>query len=352
MRAIVLRKPGPAVRALICETVPDPVPSPREIVIRVAACGVCSHDVAVCTGILRAGIVLPCILGHEIAGTVVGLGSAVTGWRIGDRVATSQREHVCGACRYCRTGREPLCAEQVFLGDARMNGGYAEFVTVDADSAVRVPEDVSLEAAAIASCAVGTMLHAVREVGRIAPGDTVLVTGAGGGIGVHGMQLAKRAGGRVIAQTTSPEKVETLRELGADAVVTAARGADFSAEVKALTHGEGVECGGAAGGRRVFTPAGGSVAGGGRWVLIGQLTGDFVPFNPAQIFLKGISMLSAMSTTLEELRLSLELLRPGGIRAILGPRFALEHAAEAHALVQSGAATGRVLLTPAETGGT
>ena len=230
-----------------------------------------------------------------------------------------------------------------------MNGGYAEFVTVDADSAVRVPADVSLEAAAIASCAVGTMLHAVREVGRIAPGDTVLVTGAGGGIGVHGVQLAKRAGGRVIAQTTSPGKVETLHALGADAVVTTARGADFSPEVKALTNGEGVDCVLDTVGTPVFTQARRSLARGGRWVLIGQLTGDFVPFNPAQIFLKGISMLSAMSTTLEELRLSLELLRPGGIRAVLGPHFALERAAEAHALVQSGAATGRVLLTPNET---
>ena len=194
---------------MVCEIIADPIPGPRQVVIQVAYCGVCSHDVAVCAGILRAGIVLPCVPGHEIAGTIVAVGDAVTGFSVDDRVATTQREHVCGQCRFCRSGREPLCAEQVFLGDTRLNGGFAEFVAVEADNVVLVPDDVSLDAACIAACAIGTMLHAVRAVGRIAPGDTVLITGAGGGLGMHGVQLAKHAGGWVIAQTTSPAKAET-----------------------------------------------------------------------------------------------------------------------------------------------
>ena len=152
-----------------------------------------------------------------------------------------------------------------------MNGGYAEFVAVEADNVVPVPDDVTLDAAAIAACAIGTMLHAVRAVGRIAPAETVLVTGAGGGLGMHGVQLAKRAGGRVIAQTTSPEKAATAASrLGADAVVMADRGGDFSAEVKALTDGEGVDCVLDTVGTPVFTPARRSLARGGRWVLVGQ----------------------------------------------------------------------------------
>jgi D-arabinose 1-dehydrogenase-like Zn-dependent alcohol dehydrogenase len=221
MRALVLREPG----VLICGSVADPTPRSREVVIQVAFCGVCSHDVAVYTGILRAGIALPCIPGHEIAGTIVAVGSGVSGFRVGDRVATTQRERICGQCRLCRSGREPLCAEQVFLGDTRLNGGYAEFVVVESNNVVPVPDAVPLDAAAIAACAIGTMLHAVRIVGRIARGDTVLVTGAGGGLGIHGIQLVQRAGGRVIAQTTSAAKADMLRELGADAVVHAARGA-------------------------------------------------------------------------------------------------------------------------------
>lgn len=346
MRAVVLRSPGPPEGALVCETVPDPAPGPGDVVVQVAACGVCSHDVAVRAGILRAGISLPCIPGHEVAGTVAAVGRDVRRFRPGDRVAAVQRRRVCGGCRYCRTGREPLCAEAEFLGDAGLNGGYAEFVCVEEASLAAVPDDVPLEAAAIAACAIGTMLHAVREVGRVAPGDTVLVTGAGGGLGVHGVQLARRAGGRVIAQTTSPGKAAAIRALGADAVVTAPRGADFSAEVKALTGGAGVDCAIDNVGTPVFTSVRRSLARGARWVLVGQLTGDFVPFNPAQLFLKGISLLSATSTTREELRLSLELLRPGGIQPVLGPAFPLEAAAAAHRAVESGEATGRALLKP------
>ncbi len=341
---MVLRTPGPAHEALVCETVPDPTPAAREVVVEVAACGVCSHDVAVRAGILRAGISLPCVPGHEVAGKVVAIGAEVRDLKPGDRVASLQRQHVCGQCRYCRSGREPLCPEARFLGDVGLNGGYAEFVAVEEDNLVSVPDDVSLDAAAIAACAIGTMLHAVREVGRIAPGDTVLVTGAGGGLGMHGVQLAKRAGGYVIAGTTSADKASAIRELGADAVVTAPRDADFSAEVKALTGGAGVDCVIDTVGTPVFTAARRSIARGGRWVLVGQLTGDFVPFNPAQLFLKGISLLSATSTTREELRLSVGLLRPGGIKAVLGPAFALPDAASAHALVEAGRAAGRVLL--------
>jgi D-arabinose 1-dehydrogenase-like Zn-dependent alcohol dehydrogenase len=345
MRALVLREPSSVEAALRCETIAEPLPGPRQAIIRVAYCGVCSHDVAVCAGVLRRGIKLPCVPGHEIAGTVVATGDAVDDLSIGDRVATTQREHVCGHCRYCRSGREPLCAEQIFLGDTRLNGGYAEYVAVDADNIVSVPDDVALDAAAVASCAIGTMLHAVRTVGRVAPGDRVLVTGAGGGLGVHGVQLAKRAGGWVIAQTTSAAKAEALKKYGADAVVVTARDGDFSADVKAVTDAEGVDCALDTVGTPVFTSTRRSLARGGRWVLIGQLDGAFVPFNPAQLFLRGISMLSATSATREELRLCLDMLRQGGIRAVLGACFPLAQAAEALALVQSGAATGRVVLS-------
>ncbi len=347
MRAAVVHISGPAREAFVCETVPDPTPGRRDVVIQVAACGVCSHDIAVRAGILRVGVSLPCIMGHEVAGTVVATGCDVRGVSVGDRVATVQRRRVCGECRYCRTGREPLCPDGVFLGDAGLNGGYAEFVAVAGDSVARIPDEVPLDAASIAACAIGTMLHAICAVGRVGPGDTVLITGAGGGLGIHGVQMAKRAGATVIAQTTSADKVPAIRAAGADAVVTAARGGDVSPEVKALTAGTGVDCVIDTVGTQVFDSVRRSVARGGRWVMVGQLTGDFVQFNPAQLFLNGISLLSATSTTREELRLSLDLLRTGAIRAVLGPAVALQDVGAAHALVEAGAATGRVLLDPA-----
>jgi acryloyl-coenzyme A reductase len=347
VKAIVVREPGAAEAALRLETLPDPVPGGGQVVLQVEACGVCFHDIVTRNGTLKAGIALPFIPGHEICGTVVALGRGVRGIVLGQRVATTQRGHVCGACRHCTGGREPLCAEAAFLGDAGLNGGYAEYVALDATMVVPVPEGVSPDAAAIAACAIGTMFHAVREIGRVGPGDTVLVTGAGGGLGMHGVQLARLAGARVLAQTTSPAKVAALRAAGAHEVLLHGRGEDFSGAVRNLTGGEGVEVVIDNVGTPLFQSTRRSVAKAGRWVLVGQLTGEFVPFNPAQLFLRGISLLSATSTTRAELRQVLALLARGAISAVLDRTLPLARAAEAHALVETGQAAGRMTLRPA-----
>ena len=345
MKAIVIRAPGPA-DALRLETVPDPTPGPRQIVVQVAHCGVCFHDVVVRDGTLKAGVAMPLIPGHEVAGTVAAMGAEVLSLRAGDRVASTQRSHVCGCCRYCRGGREPLCTEGVFLGDSGLNGGYAEYVTLDEDAVQRVPDGVELRDAAIASCAIGTAYHAVVAVGRVGPADTVLITGASGGVGLHAVQIARAAGATVIATSTSPARAPLLREAGADHVVLHAKGGDFSGQLRDLTDGEGVDVAIDTVGTPVFQPTRRSLARGGRWVMVGQLTGDFVPFNPAQLFLKGISMLSATSTTREELRRCLGLLARGSIRAMVDASLPLSRAAEAHRRLESGATSGRLTLVP------
>lgn len=346
MKAIVVRRPGAADAVMKLETVADPTPGPREVVVAVEACGVCFHDIVTRNGTMKAGIELPIIPGHEVAGTVVAAGRDVRAVKLGQRVAALERSHVCGYCRYCRTGREPLCAEQVFLGDKGLNGGYAEFVALGEDSVVPVPEGVSIEAAAIAGCAIGTVFHGIREIGRVAIGESVLVTGSGGGVGSHAVQIARRAGAFVVAQTTSPEKADALKALGANLVVVSARGEDFSDAVRAATGGEGVDVVIDNVGTALFQPTRRSLARGGRWVLIGQLTGDFVPFNPAQLFLKGISMLSAMSTTRPELMDCLALLQRGDITPVIDRSMSLADAAAAHTFVESGRSLGRVILRP------
>jgi NADPH:quinone reductase-like Zn-dependent oxidoreductase len=107
----------------------------------------------------------------------------------------------------------------VFLGDAGLNGGYAELVCVDADAAVEVPSGIAPEQACVAACTIGTELNAIREVGRVRIGERVLVTGAGGGLGLHGVQLSRMAGAFTIAVTTSPSKVATIRAPGADEII-------------------------------------------------------------------------------------------------------------------------------------
>ena len=305
----MLYEPG-GPEALLLET----VPGPGQVVVQVAHCGVCFHDVVVRNGTLKAGIRMPLIPGHEIAGIIAACGAGVSAFRVGERVATIQRAHVCGRCRYCRTGREPLCAESVFLGDMELNGGYAEYVVLDADSVVRVPDGVAMRDAAITACAIGTAFHAIIGIGQVRPSDTVLITGASGEVGIHAVQIA--------------------------------RAKDFSAEVRELTGGAGVEVAIDNVGTLVFQAVRRSLARGGRWTLVGQLTGDFVSFNPAQLFLKGISMLSSTSVTREELRRCLHLLAQGTIRAVVEGSVPLAEAAQAHRRLESGAVSGRLTLVP------
>jgi acryloyl-coenzyme A reductase len=345
MKAVVVRQPG-GVDVLALEEVPDPAPGSKDVIIKVAGCGVCFHDIVTRNGTLKAGIKMPLILGHEIAGTVTAVGPAVRDFKPGDRVATAQRYHICGACRYCRTGREPLCPERKFLGDWGMVGGYAQYVAVEDDNVARVPDAVPLEAASIIACTIGTILNAIREVGRVEPGETALVTGAGGGLGMHAIQLARLAGAYVVAQTTSPDKAAMIREMGAQAVVVSERGRDFSAAVKNETDGRGVDVAIDNVGTPLFEPTRRSIAAGGRWLLIGQLTGEFVRFNPAQLFLKSISMLSATSTTRSQLEDSLALVARGQVRPVISEMLPLADAARAHETLESGKAVGRIVLRP------
>jgi D-arabinose 1-dehydrogenase-like Zn-dependent alcohol dehydrogenase len=166
MRAVVVREPGGA-EVLRMETVPKPTLGSRDVLIQIAACGVCTLDVVTRNGTYRRGVELPLIPGHEIAGTIVETGSEVRGCRVGDRVATTQRYHISGSCRYCRTGQETLCGERRFLGQQGMVGGYAEYVAVKEDNIAIVPPGVPDQHAAIAACAIGTTLNAVRDVGRV-----------------------------------------------------------------------------------------------------------------------------------------------------------------------------------------
>ena len=164
MKAMVVRQPG-GLDAMKLEQIPEPVAGPRDVVIRVAACGVCFHDVLTRNGTLKVGVKMPCILGHEISGTVVEVGREVSRFKAGDRVATAQRYYICGACRYCRSGREALCPDRKFLGDWGLVGGYAEYVAVGDDNVALVPDGVPLAEASVASCAIGTLLNGVRDVG-------------------------------------------------------------------------------------------------------------------------------------------------------------------------------------------
>ncbi|MGT2477647.1 alcohol dehydrogenase catalytic domain-containing protein [Paraburkholderia terrae] len=343
MKAVVVHETGD-VDVLRVHEVPRPTPGPDEIVIRVAACGVCTLDVATRSGIYRRGVELPLIPGHEISGRVVAVGAKAIEFLVGDRVATTQRFAICGHCRLCRNGYEALCTQRRFLGQQGFRGGYAEYVAVQVDNVAKVPDEVSDEQAAIAACAIGTSLNAVRDVGRVSMGERVMITGAGGGLGVHALQLARAAGAWVLAQTTSPDKADLLVRLGAHEVLVSDRGEDFSDRVKKLTGGDGVDVVIDNVGTPVFDAARRSLATNGRWMLVGQLGGEFVSFNPAQLFLKNQSIMSVHSTSKTQLEDTLALIARGVVHPVISMACELDQLPLVHRSMEEGAVTGRVVI--------
>ena len=163
---------------------------------------------------------------------------------------------------------------------------------------------------------------------------------------MHAVQLARLAGAYVIAQTTSPDKASMLTSLGAHVALTTARGEDFSKRVKALTGGEGVDVLIDNVGTVQFDAMRRSLAVNGRWILIGQLTGDFVPFNPAQLFLRNQSMLSVHSTTRKQLADCLELIARGDVKPVVSGIDALSDIRQVHERVERGGVPGRIVVQP------
>jgi D-arabinose 1-dehydrogenase-like Zn-dependent alcohol dehydrogenase len=342
MKAMVLRElAGP----LHLTEVPIPVPGPGEVRVRVRATGV-GLTVVIMTA--NPGLVTsyPRIPGHEVAGDVAEVGPQVTGVKAGDRVAC-HFYLTCGSCAYCRGGRETLC-EQFggYLGMAA-DGGYAEYLVLPARNLCRIPDGVPYLEAAIAADAIATPLHACREEARIGPGDKVLIVGAGGGVGIHAVQVAKLCGGWVLGADVTDEKLELIRSVGADEVIDA-RGEDLSKQVLARTGGRGVEAAiDFVASAETLEACIRSLAPAGRLVIVGNrpkaVFGKDPTFrvDPGLMLRKMLEIHGSRYVTLSELAQTLELLRQKRIRAIVTRTFSLEELETAHQLLRGNAIAGR-----------
>ncbi|WP_020573930.1 zinc-dependent alcohol dehydrogenase family protein [Actinopolymorpha alba] len=212
MKAAVISAPG----EVSVESVPDPTPGPRDVVVKVAACGLCGTDLHILEG--EFAPTLPVVPGHEFAGEVVAVGSGVTEVRAGDQVAVDPSLH-CGECHYCRRARGNLCENWAAIG-VTTSGGAAEYALAPVKNCYRLPEGISTADAALIeplSCAV----RGFDVLPRILA-DHYLIYGAGT-MGLMMMELAKRSGaGSVSVVDLNPARLETARELGCSATATSA----------------------------------------------------------------------------------------------------------------------------------
>ncbi|MFD2470278.1 alcohol dehydrogenase catalytic domain-containing protein [Amycolatopsis silviterrae] len=325
MRAAVLSRP----EELAVAEVDCPRPGAGEVLVEVAACGVCGHDQADYAGLLS--LPLPAVLGHEIAGTVVAGGSR---FAAGDRVAAKQFG-TCGRCEPCGTGDELRCPHRAFL-----YGGFAEYAVLPESALLPVPPEVSLPEAAVAACAVGTGLQALRRVARVKPGETVLVTGAGGGLGLHAVQVAAALGARVLALTGDPAKTEQLTKAGAAHVVLTGDG--VWQDILDATDGRGADVVlDNTGHQPVFRQAFRALAHAGRYVLTGQVSGEPIRVHPAFVFEKEAVITGSGSTLMTTFADALALVAEGRVRPVVTP-YPLEDAARAF----TDRITGRAVLIP------
>ncbi len=268
MKALVLT----AYNRLIYQDVPPPEVGPDDVLIRVAACGVCGSDVHGTdgsTGRRRP----PIVMGHEAAGVIAQLGRNVTGWAEGDRV-TFDSTVFCGDCWFCRRGRINLCDKREVLGVScesyRRDGAFAEYVAVPGRILHRLPAGLAMARAAMVE-AVAIAVHAVRR-SPLSAGDTAVVVGAGM-IGLLVVQALRAAGcGEIIAVDLAAEKLKLARRLGADAALNA-DACDVPAEVGKRTGGRGADLAiEAVGVAASVATAVGSLRKGGALTLVGNVS--------------------------------------------------------------------------------
>jgi 6-hydroxycyclohex-1-ene-1-carbonyl-CoA dehydrogenase len=287
MKAAVFHGNG---KPLTIEEMPVPEPKAGEILLRVAACGLCHTDLHYLDHGVATFMAPPIILGHEAAGTVARLGPGVTGFKDGEHVLAPS-VWACGRCRFCRAGRENLCTDLVMPGN-HTHGAFAEFLAVPAKELVRLPPDLPLERACVIADAVSTPYHAVKHRGRVRTGDTVAVVGCGG-VGLNVVQCAAAAGATVIAVDLNDARLDLARQLGASHAMNPAKLDRVDKEVRKLTDG-GVDVAfEVVGNPKTIDLAFNLIRKGGRLVVIG-FSHDPAPINVAKLMFYELELVGSL----------------------------------------------------------
>jgi succinate semialdehyde reductase (NADPH) len=363
MKAAVLTEVG---GHLAIEDIPTPHPKAGEVLVQVAACGVCHTDLHVIKG--EVAFPLPAVLGHEISGRVAAVAPDVKGLRPGNAVVCGFIMP-CGFCYHCVRGRDDLCETffamnrlkgTLYDGESRLHradgsplamysmGGLAEYAVVPATDVFPAPAHVPLADACILGCAMMTAYSALKNQARLQPNETVAVVGTGG-VGSNVIQLARVFGAsQIIAVDIRDDKLETARALGATHGVNAAKD-DPVAAVMALTAGRGVEVAIEALGRpETVVNAFMMTRDGGRLVVIGIAPGTTTAgIEITRLVRRGIALMGSYGSRVRTDMPDVLGLAAHGLISASRPitrRYRLEHADEAYAALNRGEIVGRAIV--------
>ena len=334
MKAAVVRELG---KPLVIDELPVPEPGPGQILVKIAACGVCHTDLHAANGDWPVKPTPPFVPGHEGAGEIVAIGPGVEGVKEGNRVGVPWLHTACGHCRYCLSARETLCKGQKNTGYS-VNGAFAESVLADPDYVGHLPDSLSFVDAAPILCA-GVTVYKGLKATDTKPGDWVVICGIGG-LGHVAVQYARAMGLNVIAMDVDDAKLALARNLGAAMTVNARNEDPVGFVQKAIGGAQGVLV--TAVSLEAFEQATGMVARGGTVSLVGLPPGDF-PLSVFNTVLGGITVRGSIVGTRLDLQEALDFAADGKVKATITTD-RLENINDIFDRMRRGEIEGRVVL--------
>ena len=340
MKAAVFYEPGGPEKIQISE-VPDPKPAPDQILIKVKACALNHFDLLVLREADPETFPFPFWGGADISGVVAQAGKSVSEFRTGDRVVINPGLF-CGNCEHCLAGEECLCERYGIIGDT-VPGGFAEFIAVNEENVLKLPDGISYEEAAALPVVYQTAWRALMTRGALQPGEDMLILGASGGVGSAAIQIAKLAGARVFAVTSSAEKESYAEELGADHVLNRNSG-DIWKELANLTNQRGVDVVLENVGAATWNQSLRSLVRGGRLVTVGRTTGALAETDIKMIFWNQLQVIGSTMANQKEFSKVMSLFFQGELKPVIDSVFSLEQAREAYQQLEAGEQFGKIII--------
>jgi NADPH:quinone reductase-like Zn-dependent oxidoreductase len=323
------------------EDIPDPAPRKDQVLVRVKACAMNHLDLWVRKGL--PGVNLPHILGSDIAGEIVEVGEYVTGFKAGQRVLLAPM-HFCNRCSKCVAGLQNQCREFTVLGNGG-DGGNCELIAVPAVNVIPIPDSLDFNQAASVPLVFLTAWHMLVGRAGIRLGQTVLVLGAGSGVGIAAIQIAKLFHARVITTAGDEAKLEKARALGADYGILHYQ-QKISQEVRKITHKEGVDIVVEHVGAATWDESMKSLKPGGTIVTCGATTGPNAAFDLRFLYSRQLNLLGSYMGTMGELYDVLGHVFAGRLNPVVDRTFPLKDIREAHEQMEKSQMFGKIVLNP------